>query len=154
MYQILIYSHSVIRWFVVISILYSVYRAYRGYASGAVFSKTDNSTRHWTATIAHIQLITGIVLFTQSPSVKYFWNNFSAAVKVKEALFFGLIHIALMLVGIVILTIGSSLSKRRSTDREKFKTMLVWFSIALLIIFIAVPWPFSPLATRPYLRTF
>jgi cbb3-type cytochrome oxidase subunit 3 len=30
--------------------------------------------------------------------------------------------------------------------------MLVWFTIALIIIFIAIPWPFSPFANRPYFR--
>jgi len=58
-----------------------------------------------------------------------------------------------MLTAIVIITIGSALAKRKKTDKEKFKTMLVWFSAALLIIFIAIPWPFSPLANRPYIRT-
>lgn len=154
MYQSLTFFHSVIRWFVVISLFYSVYRAYKGYFSNRIFSKADNAIRHWTATIAHIQLVVGIILFTQSPLVKYFWSNFSAAVQYKEALFFGLIHMVLMLAAIVVLTIGSALSKRRASDREKFKTMLVWFSVAIVLIFIAIPWPFSPLAARPYFRPF
>jgi len=37
-------------------------------------------------------------------------------------------------------------------DKEKFKIMLLWYGIALIIILIAIPWPFSPLANRPYLR--
>jgi hypothetical protein len=59
-----------------------------------------------------------------------------------------------MFVAIVLITIGSAKAKRKSNDTQKFKTMLIWFSIALLIIFIAIPWPFSPLANRPYIRTF
>ena len=154
MYQSLTFFHSVIRWFVLISLLYSIYRAYIGFSGNREFSKTDNSVRHWTATIAHIQLMVGILLFSQSPVVKYFWNHVQVAYKVNEALFFGLIHLVMMLVAIVVLTIGSALSKRRATGREKFKTMLIWFSVALLIILLAVPWPFSPLAARPYFRPF
>lgn len=152
MYQTLLYIHSIIRWFVLISLLYSIYRAYKGYYSKALFTKTDNSIRHWTATIAHIQLVVGIILYSQSPVVKYFWSNFNVAIQDIDATFFGLIHIVFMLISIIIITIGSALSKRKSTDQEKFKTILLWFSIALFLIFIAIPWPFSPFANRPYFR--
>ncbi len=152
MYQTLTFYHSIFRWLVLASLLYSIYRAYKGYNSKAVFTKTDNAVRHWTATIAHIQLVIGIILYSQSPIIKYFWNNFKDAVQNLDTVFFGLIHIALMLTAIILITIGSALSKRKNTDNEKFKTMLVWFSISLIIIFIAIPWPFSPLANRPYFR--
>jgi cytochrome c biogenesis factor len=94
----------------------------------------------------------GIVLYSQSPVIKYFWTNFREATQDTEAIFFGLIHILLMITAIVIVTIGSALSKRRQTDSEKFKTMFIWYAVALFIIFIAIPWPFSPLANRPYFR--
>lgn len=154
MFQTLTFFHSIVRWLVLISLLWSIFRAYRGMASNLVFSKRDNSIRHWTATIGHIQLLIGILLFTQSPHVQYFWKYTSVAVHNPESLFFGLIHIVLMLAAIVVLTVGSALSKRRLSDRGKFKTMLIWFAIALLLILIAIPWPFSPVAQRPYFRPF
>lgn len=152
MYQTLTFYHSILRWLVLASLLYAIYRAYKGYTSNAQFLKTDNATRHWTATISHIQLVIGITLYTQSPIIKYFWNNFNEAIHNLDTAFFGLLHIILMLTAIILITIGSALSKRKITDKEKFKTMLVWFSISLIIIFIAIPWPFSPLANRPYFR--
>lgn len=151
--QFFLIIHSLLRWLVLLSLVYAIYRAYKGYTSYLTFTKTDNSARHWTATIAHIQLIVGITLYTQSTITKYFWRNFDEAIHQQDTTFFGLIHITLMLTAIVIITIGSALAKRKKTDKEKFKTMLVWFSAALLIIFIAIPWPFSPLANRPYIRT-
>lgn len=152
MYQALTFLHSTVRWFVILSLLYSIFRAYRSYVNKASFTPTDNLIRHWTATIAHIQLMLGIVLYTQSPLVKYFWKNTDETFNDLEFLFFGLIHIVLMLTAIIVLTIGSAAAKRRAEDRHKFKTMLVYFSAALLIIIIAIPWPFSPLAHRPYFR--
>ncbi len=151
--QFFLIIHSLLRWLVLLSLVYAIYRAYKGYTSNLTFTKTDNSARHWTATIAHIQLIVGITLYTQSTITKYFWRNFDEAIHQQDTTFFGLIHITLMLTAIVIITIGSALAKRKKTDKEKFKTMLVWFSAALLIIFIAIPWPFSPMANRPYIRT-
>lgn len=152
MYQTLTFLHSIFRWLVLLSLIYAIFRSYKGYSSNREFLKSDDSVRHWTATIAHVQLALGITLYSQSPIVSYFWKNFNTAKENFDLLFFGLIHIFLMLVSIIIITIGSSLAKRRQTDKEKFKTMLIWFGIVLLIIFIAIPWPFSPLANRPYFR--
>ncbi|MCE7040863.1 hypothetical protein [Dyadobacter sp. CY312] len=135
-----------------VSLLYAIFRAYKGYTSKSPFTKTDNAVRYWTTTIAHIQLTIGMVIYFQSPLIKYFWGNFKEALSDVNVSFFGLVHITLMFTAIMIITIGSALSKRKVADPEKFGTMLVWFTIALIIIFIAIPWPFSPLAARPYIR--
>lgn len=152
MFITLLFCHSILRWFVLGSLLYSIFIAYKGYSLRLPFTKKDNLVRHWTATIAHIQLIFGILIYVQSPVVKYFWANFKVAVQNKDAAFFGILHILFMLTSIVLITIGSALAKRKPTDLDKFKTILIWFSVALFLIFIAIPWPFSPLSNRPYFR--
>ena len=118
----------------------------------ATFSSTDNAFRHWTATIAHIQLLLGFVLYFTSPTIQYFFKHTKDAMHFLDVTFFSMIHISLMFVSIVIITVGSGLTKRKETDADKFKTMLLWFSIALVVIFIAIPWPFSPLSSRPLFR--
>ncbi|HLP52598.1 MAG TPA: hypothetical protein VK154_17035 [Chitinophagales bacterium] len=152
MYTVLTLSHNYTRWLVLVSLLFALYRAFRGYLSKSAFTKTDNAIRHWTATISHIQLVLGMLLYFQSPLVKYFWANSKQVMGDIEFSFFGLYHIALMFTAVIIITMGSALAKRREPDSEKFKTMLVWFTVALIIIFIAIPWPFSPFANRPYYR--
>lgn len=152
MYQTLTFYHSIVRWLLLMALLTAIIRAYNGYRRHTAFSATDNKVRHWTATIAHIQLVIGILLYSQSPVIRYFWKHTAAAMHSPDTSFFAWIHALLMLTAIVLITIGSSLAKRQQQDHRKFKTMLVWFGIALLIIIIAVPWPFSPFAQRPYLR--
>jgi len=150
--SVLLPLHSYLRWLVLAALIFSIYRAARGYFSRRSFSKSDDAIRHWTATIAHIQFVVGMLVYLQSQLVKYFWNDFAAARANLELLFFGLIHSVLMLLAIVVLSIGSATAKRKASDVEKFKTMLVWYIVAFLIIIIAIPWPFSPLANRPLLR--
>ena len=154
MYSTLLTLHSLFRWFVVISLCYAIYRAYRGYVNKSEFSSLDNKVRHWTATIAHIQLILGILVYIKSPIINYYFSDFKNLVSDWNLTFFGLIHFILMLSAVAIITVGSAKAKRKKTDPEKFKTILVTYAIALLIIFIAIPWPFSPLANRPYIRPF
>jgi len=152
MYQVLVLCHSIVRWFLVIALIYSILTALRGYCQQQKFSKIDDIARQGTVTVAHIQLVIGIILYTQSPFIKHFWQNTQEGARNLEATFFSIIHLIFMLLAIVLMTIGSAMVKRTSTDKQKFKVMLVWFSIALFIILIAVPWPFSPFAKRPYLR--
>jgi cytochrome b561 len=154
MYPILLTLHSLLRWFVLASLLLAVYRAYKGWFTRQPFSSADNTIRHITATIAHIQLLTGLWLYFISPVMAYFFKHLKQAIHVREIRFFGMEHSILMLIAIVIITIGSALAKRRQTDEGKFKIMAIWFSIGLLIIILAIPWPFSPFTSRPFFRLF
>lgn len=154
MYTNLLVIHSLFRWLVLLSLCYAIIRAYRGYKTKSVFSILDNKVRHWTATIAHIQLVLGILIYTKSPIVQYYFSDFKNLFSNWDLTFFGLFHFILMIIAIVVITVGSAKAKRKKNDAEKFKTMLVWFSLALIIIIIAIPWPFSPLANGPYIRTF
>ncbi|GAA4464536.1 hypothetical protein GCM10023093_15070 [Nemorincola caseinilytica] len=153
-YYPLLVFHSCFRWLVLGSIALSLYRAYRGWKGKKLFSRTDNSIRHITATIAHIQLLIGISLYFISPLIKYFLGDFGKAVHDRQIRFFGMEHSLMMLVGITILTIGSAKAKRKTTDNEKHRTVAIWYTVALLVILSSVPWAFSPLVSRPWVRWF
>ncbi len=154
MYPTALALHSLVRWLVLTSLFFSIFRAYNGWLSKKSFSRFDDSVRHWTATIAHIQLVFGLWLYFISPVTDYFLHNYKDAVHQREIRFFGMEHSFMMITAILIITIGSAKAKRKQTDKEKFKTMAIWFTIALLIILANIPWPFSPLTSRPYFRIF
>lgn len=153
MHQILLTVHSIFRWLVLLSLLFAVYRSAKGYFLVRSFAKIDHAIRHWTATIAHIQLMIGMVLYFNSPIVKYTLTG-EKNTGINEVYFFKFVHIAFMISSVVVITVGSSLAKRKELSSDKFKTMLLWFTMALILIFLAIPWPFSPLASRPYIRIF
>ncbi|MES2269156.1 MAG: hypothetical protein V4520_20500 [Bacteroidota bacterium] len=152
MFDQLLFFHSLMRWAVLATLIYAIYRAYDGYSNNKVFAKSDDKLRHWTATTAHIQLMIGILVYTQSTNAKFSFNVLGPNGHITQPFFFGVLHLILMISAIVIITLGSAMAKRKLTDAKKFKTMLIWFGIALLVILIAIPWPFSPLAQRPYLH--
>lgn len=154
MYQSLLILHSLVRWLVLISLLFAIIRAYSGWFGNKRFLKMDNTARIVAASSAHLQLVIGLTLYVISPVVRYFLTYFKEAVHQREIRFFGMEHVTMMLLAIVLLTIGSAKTKRKTTDRQKFKTMAIWFTIALLIIFLSIPWHFSPFTSRPYFRWF
>jgi hypothetical protein len=155
MYSILLSIHSILRWIVLFTIVYTLYRNYKGWFSNSRYTKRDNLTRHSTATIVHIQFLIGFCLYSISPIVNYFLHHFKEAIHERDLRFFGMEHSLMMLTSVICVTIGSMASKRKISATEKFKTMAIWTSIGLFIILINVPWPFSPFtANRPYLRGF
>ena len=154
MYPYLLAIHSLTRWFVFLSLLYAIYRSYRGWLGNKAYTNLENQVRHWSATFAHVQLVLGLWLYYISPITNYFLHHFKEATHERELRFFGMEHISMMLLGIIIITISSILSKRKQADKQKFRTLAIGYTIALLVILSSVPWPFSPVVSRPYLRLF
>ncbi len=152
MYNTILTLHSLFRWLVVASLLIAIIRSYSGWLSGHVFTPKDNRLRHITATIAHMQLALGLWLYFISPVIDYFLHHYKEAVHMRQIRFFGMEHSLMMLAAIILITIGSLASKRKTTDKAKFKTKAIWFTIALVVILINIPWPFSPMVARPWLR--
>jgi heme A synthase len=152
MYNTLLALHSLTRWLVLAGMIVTLFLAYRGWLLKKPFSKIDDIARIASAAVAHVQLVLGIILYFISPIVSYFLHNFSTAVHDRAIRFFGMEHVTMMLIAITLVTIGSAKAKRKTTDREKFKTLAIWYTIALLLIFSSIPWSFSPLISRPNFR--
>lgn len=154
MYSTLIVFHSIIRWFTLLILIITIFIACRGVLKNTCSIKTHNLFRSWTVTIVHIQLILGMVLYLQSPIVKLFWKNPIVFIKNGDIIFYALLHPFFMIIGGVVLTIGAGLAKRKMIDRQKHKTIIIWFLVAFLIFLLAIPWPFSFFSQRSFFRFF
>jgi hypothetical protein len=154
MYAFLLTTHSLFRWLVLVSLLYALYRSYTAWVTKRNYTKFDDTVRHTTATICHVQFLIGLWLYWISPIVGYFLDNFKSAVHERDLRFFGMEHITMMFVAIVVVSIGSSMAKGKQTDEAKFKTIAIWYTVGLIIIFLSIPWSFSPFTSRPYFRAF
>jgi membrane protein DedA with SNARE-associated domain len=94
-------------------------------------------------TFTHLQLLLGLILYFISPKVVF------AASSMKDAFlrFFLVEHIGLMLVAVALITIGFVRSQRAEQPSAKYKSLIIFYSIALVIILAAIPWPFRGLAS-------
>ena len=140
MYTLLLSIHSIVRWFILLVFVYAIIRAFYGWLLAKEFTKTDKRILLITASLAHLQLVVGVWLYFVSPIVNFFIHNFHEAVKQKEFRFFGMEHSLLMLIAITLITIGSSLAKRKKTDKAKFRTIAVWYTLGLILILSAMPY--------------
>jgi hypothetical protein len=153
-YPFLLALHSCTRWLVVFSLVWAILLSAKGYWSKSSFDKKAQITRVVMVSLIHLQAVIGFCLYFASPIIKYFMKNFGATVGDLNICFFGIIHALLMTIAVVVVTIGAALAKRAEADAEKFRLLLVYSIVTFVIIFIAVPWPFSPLAQRVWFRPF
>ncbi len=100
---------------------------------------------------AHITLLLGIlqvfvgrygILTTELPEGV-------TVMKDKFYRFFWVEHPLMMIIAIVLITLGRGMSKKAVPDTVKFKKAFWFFIFALIIILIAVPWPFREGVARP-----
>jgi hypothetical protein len=148
----LIVSHSILRYLVLLSILLVIYLAWEGLTFKKSYTRLHRIATASASGISHLQLLVGFVLYFFSPTAQSFWQTKS--MRWSDGLFFALVHFGLMSAAIVILTVGAALAKREVEERRRFRILFNYFVLALLIILIAIPWPFSPLAQRPWFREF
>ncbi|MHB9140576.1 MAG: hypothetical protein ACYC25_01720 [Paludibacter sp.] len=139
MYPILLILHSSLRWLILFSFLYALIRAYYGWLANQKFNKLDSKVLLITSSLAHLQLVIGIVLYFVSPVVSYFLHNFKTAVHQEQFRFFGMEHALMMLIAITIITIGSVIAKRKATDKGKFRTIAIWYSVGIILIVAFMP---------------
>ena len=139
MYSTFLTLHSIFRWLVLISLLYAVISSIQRFLTKRHFSKKDATIRMVAGAISHTQLLIGFTLyFVLSPITRHFMSSGSGGNH--QIWFFGFYHIGMMFIAIAVMTVGSSVSKRAKTDADKFKNIMIYFSIALVLILLAIPW--------------
>ncbi|MCB9283922.1 MAG: cytochrome B [Lewinellaceae bacterium] len=138
MLNIIQHVHSGLRWVVLILLIWAAFSAFKNWRSGASFTDSDRKRGLFTMIAAHFQLLFGVVLYFISPYVKFT----AETMKDPVARFYTVEHISLMLIAIVLITLGYLRAKRQTTDTARFKTQFYFFAIALLLILVAIPWPF------------
>jgi uncharacterized membrane protein YozB (DUF420 family) len=148
MYEILLRSHSGLRWVVLILVLGAIARAVTNMSSGK-FTALDDKLSLFSLISAHIQLLLGLILYFISPFVKAAMEmGMGAAMKDTVMRFWLVEHIFGMVVGIALITVGRIAAKKATEDKTKFKKIAVYFGIGLLIILATIPWPFREVLGR------
>lgn len=153
MYGWLLTLHSLTRWLLLAMLMTTVIRSWYASRRNGSFSRTDATFKNTTALLAVLQLVLGLWLYCLSPFVAGFFRNFPDSIHIRDFRFFGLEHITVMTLSLLFVVIAALRSVRKS-GRSKHRMIAIWYSIAMVLIFLSVPWPFSPFTSRPWLRPF
>ena len=91
---------------------------------------------------AHLQFLLGIVLYFLSPLGA---SNFSGdAMKEKVSRLYIIEHPLMMLIAVVLVTIGYSRAKKLSSNTKKYNSIILFYSIALILMLSVIPWNVWP----------
>lgn len=138
MYEFIKNTHSYLASVLLLVLVIASVYALIGWFRGNAFS--NNSKRILLAGLiaAHLQLVVGFVVYFISPLGV---SNFSAEVmKNSIGRLYVLEHPVMMLIGIVLITVGYSKSKRATGDKPKFRFAGIFYTIGLILILSRIPW--------------
>ena len=147
MYTGLNHTHSLLRYVLLVILIWTVVNAIKKWKGQEAFSPLDNKLSLFALIFAHLQLVIGLILYAISPKVQIALAEMPQAMGETALRYWAVEHITSMIVGIAFVTIGRVKAKKKELDKDKHKQVAVWMGIGLIIILVSIPWPFRGLGT-------
>lgn len=133
--------HSYWAYIVLIILIVAVVNAIMGLTSKKEFSDKSLRISLFTLIAAHIQLLIGFVAFYTSTYYEMMRTVGMGEVMKNSDLRKMLVeHPLVGIIAITLITMGFSKHKKKTTDVAKYKTIAVFYGIALLLILSRIPW--------------
>ncbi len=88
---------------------------------------------------AHIQLLVGIITYFVSPLG---FSNMSSGNAMADSMsrLYALEHPLMNIIAIVLITVGYSRAKKLTESRARFRSLYMFYGIALIMIIARIPW--------------
>jgi len=91
--------------------------------------------------VSHIQLLIGLILYFVSPRLSLFSELGMSGVMGDSINRLYLVeHPLINIIAVALITIGYSKHKKKLTSTPKFKTIAIFYTIALLLFLSRIPW--------------
>lgn len=133
--NILLHAHSGLRYVVLALLLAAIFTAYTKWQKA---DQEDSKTYLFALIATHTQLLIGLILFFLSPKVNF------GLIKEKVFRFYSIEHGFMMIIAVILITMGRAKAKKL-VGADKHRTVFIFYTMALIIILAAIPWPFRNL---------
>ncbi len=154
MFQNLLIIHSIMRWVVIVTLLLGIVSVFINKSQKNIYTSNHY---FWFNVIKHllnIQFVIGLIILTKSPMAQAFWSQINQALKWREIRFFGLEHPFMMILSILVFNFIIHKSKKFINSTKGFNYLFWGYLVVFILVFISIPWSFSPFTTRPLFRFF
>lgn len=138
----LIHAHSGLRWIVLILLVVAILNAVAN-KNKNLYAKKDRLINLFTMISFHTQILIGFVLYFMSGKVSF--NE--GWMKNPLYRFFGMEHILMMVIAMILITIGHKKSKTNQFAAQKHGAIITFYLIVLILVLAAIPWPFRNFGT-------
>lgn len=141
MYQIVLFIHSWIRWFILLLSIIVIIKSFIGWQKKLVYKKSDNLLSVILVSFYDVQLLLGLLLyFVLSPITSAVLMDFGNAMHNPVLRFWGVEHIFVMILAIVVAHLGRSFAKKARDNKAKFRIQGVYFLLAFILVVSRIPW--------------
>ncbi len=133
--------HSGWAYITLLILIIAVVNAIMGLSSKREFKEKDLRIPLFALIVAHIQLLIGFIAFFVSAQFKFLRENgMGEVMKESEIRLVVIEHPLMMILAIVLITVGFSKHKSMTADGSKFKTIAIYYGVALLFVLSRIPW--------------
>ncbi len=133
--------HSGWAYITLLILILAVVNAIIGVNSNKEFKEKDLRIPLFALIVAHIQLLIGLVAyFTSAQFALLKEHGMSAAMKDPEIRLVVMEHPLMMILAVILITVGFSKHKNKSTDKAMFKTIALYYGVALVLVLSRIPW--------------
>ena len=120
-------------------LIIATFNAILGVTSKREFKDKDLRISLFTLIVVHIQLLIGLGWYFMSPAYKLLKATGMKELDPQSRLL-AVEHPLIMIIAIVLITIGWSKHKKKENNSAKFKTIAVFYGIALVLVLSRIPW--------------
>jgi hypothetical protein len=130
MYDILLNSHSYLRYFILIMLIAVIVRSLMGWIGNKPFTRVDDRLGLYLVIFTHLQLVAGVILYFRSPFVRF------DATTMKDDItrYWTVEHALTMVIVVALITIARATSRRMAEDLSKHRRLVLLNTIALLLV--------------------
>ncbi len=143
-YTTLLTLHNLNRWLVLVAAIWALAHAWRGLLTRSTWSKRDDLPGRAFTGILKLQFVLGVCLYLASSITKPVFGNLAYMFSGDVVRFFTLEHPLQMFIAVGIADAGYTLSRRATADRSRFRRAAIGYTLAILLILAAIPWPSLP----------
>jgi len=145
MYDFLLFTHSWLRWLVLVAALIAVARAVSGVSTRRPWTPVDERAGLWLTASLDLQMLLGLILYIfLSPVTKSAFVDMAAAMQAAPIRFFVVEHPVGMIVAIALAHVGRARVRKAGDSESRHRQALVFFGLSLLVMLLSMPWPIGP----------
>jgi len=142
MFDTLQFIHSYWAYVTLLIIVLATLNALKGLFTNSEFKHKDFRLSLFALIVTHIQIILGLFLYIYSPNAMKAIKSSGMGAVMKDSLlrFSSVEHPLIMIIAVILITIGYSKHKNKEESNAKFKTLAIFYTIALVLILSRIPW--------------
>ncbi len=138
-YSTVLFLHNSFRWVFLAVGAYALFRAATGLLAKGGWLPADDKARRLFPVALDIQVVLGATLMFVSPVAHNAFSNMGEAMRTREIRLAVIEHPFIALAALALAHMGSVKIRKLKDSREKFKAILLYYGLAILLLVARMP---------------